>query len=173
MVKLSREEIDAFLEDDAPIRQRIRLESALSFGWVFAACFAYSVIFVFIFLITAQVYGAEFYVNMATLPADRQEALAATTEILQIRSFVAVVLLFGTSTAFLFRRGFLVMLIISLSYTLNALLQTWAFSRALGVEHIAFGGLLVEIGGLVFLFVMMLGGWIYWSRRGRDIYLDF
>lgn len=173
MVKLTREEIDAFLEDDVPVRQRLRLESALSFGWVFVACFAYSIAFVMVFLITAQVYGAEFYVNMATLPADRHEALPATTEILQIRSFIGVVLLAGSSMAFLFRRGFLMMLIISISYTFNALMQTLAFSRALGVEHIAFGGLMVEIGGLIFLFVMMLGGWIYWSRRGRDIYLDF
>lgn len=173
MVKLTREEIDAFLEDDTSIRSRLRLESALSFGWVFVACFSYAIVFVSIFLITAQVFGAEFYVNMATLPADRREALPATTEILQIRSFVAVILLVGSSMAFLFRRGFLVMLIVSLSYTFNALLQTLAFSRALGVEHIAFGGLLVEIGGVIFLFVMMLGGWIYWSRRGRDIYLDF
>lgn len=173
MVKLTRQEIAAFLGDDIPVQQRLKLESVMSFGWVFVACFVYSVAFVAVFIATAQIYGAELYIDTANLPADLAEAIPATNEILQIRSFIGVILLVASGLTFLFRRGFLTVLLISVPYSINTLLQTWAFSRGLGIEHIPLAGLLVELGGVVFLIAMITGGIIYWSRRGRDIYLDF
>lgn len=173
MVKLTRQEIEAFLGDDIPVPQRLKLESLMSFGWLFVACFTYSAVFVAIFIATAQIYGATLYINTATLPAEMAEAIPATNEILQIRSFIGMILLVGSGLTFLLRRGFLTMLLISLSYSINTLLQTWAFTRGLGIEHIPLAGLLIELGGVIFLIAMITAGLIYWSRRGRDIYLDF
>lgn len=128
MVKLTRQEIDAFLGEDVSIRHRLKLESFLSFGWIFTACFAYSFVFVVTFVVTTQIYGASFYVQQANLPPELAAAIPATEDILQIRSFIFSVLLAATSLAFVFRRGFLVTVIISVTYAVNALLQTWAFS---------------------------------------------
>jgi|GEM_PF-3701665 len=84
MVKLTRQEIDAFLGEDVSIRQRLKLESFLSFGWIFTACFAYSFVFVVTFVVTTQIYGASFYVQQANLPPELAAAIPATEDILQI-----------------------------------------------------------------------------------------
>lgn len=173
MVKLTRQEIEAFLDEDLPVKDRFKLESILSFGWVFTLCFAYATVFVVVFVFTSQFYGVEFYVKTEALPANLAEAIPATAEILQIRTFFTVVLMSLSTLAFVFRRGFLMILIISSAYTLNAIMQSWAFFRGLGLDYVAPAGLAVEFAGVVFLITLVVGGGIYWARRGRDIHLDF
>lgn len=173
MIKLTREEIEAFLEDDGPIRNRLRIESIMRFGWVFIACYAYSIVFIVTFVLTAQIYGVDFYVKTEGLPPEFAEAIPATAEILKIRIFVISMLAIITCMAFIFRRGFLLMLIVSNVYGLNALIQSWAFFNGLGREHVAVGGLIIELAGILLVVVMFIGGSIYWSRYRRDIFLDF
>lgn len=173
MVKLTREEIEAFLEDDGSIRERLRLESFLSFGWVFVACFTYSVLFILVFATTSQIYGVDFYIETANLPPEFAEAVPATAAILKVRVFIVIMLAILTCLAFVFRRGFLTMLIISAVYSLNALIQSWAFFNGLGHEYVTTSGILIELAGVLLLFIMLIGGGIYWSRYRRDIFLDF
>lgn len=173
MVKLTREEIEAFLEDDGPIRERLRLESILSFGWVFVACFAYSILFVVVFVTTSQIYGVDFYVETSNLPPKFAEAIPATEAILKVRVFITMMLSILTCLAFVFRRGFLTMLIISAVHSLNALIQSWAFFNGLGPEHVTTASIAIELAGVLLLPILLIGGGIYWSRYRRDIFLDF